>query len=210
LNIVPKPGHGVAVRLLPDNAPLQQRIAGMDGLTMYDAETIEYMQTQHAEVEQRLGKLRARLKPLCYSVYPNLSLLWPNSTLRVSHPRGAGKTEYWSWWVVDKDIPDAIKLKLQKNYTFLFGPGGLLEQEDSEAWSQQYIGNCTDYADDQHLFFGLGAGEEYPHPELPGMAGNIVNEFYAREFYTRWRHELEQGMQSDQSHDALLAFNRLD
>lgn len=197
LNIVPKPGHGVAVRLYPEEASLNDKIAGMDGLTMYDNETIEYMQQQHAEVEARLGKLRARVKPLCYSIYPNLSLLWPNSTLRVSHPRGPGKTEYWSWWVVDKDIPDTIKMKLQKNYTFLFGPGGILEQEDSEAWTQHYVGNCSDYLDDQKLFFGMGEGDEYDHPELPGMAGNIVNEFYIREFYKRWRQEIEQGMRRD-------------
>ena len=85
LNIVPKRGHGVAVRLYPEDAKLRDRIAGMDGLTMYDNETIEYMEQQHAEVEERLGKLRAQVKPLCYSVYPNLSLLWPNSTIRVSH-----------------------------------------------------------------------------------------------------------------------------
>lgn len=197
LNVVPKQGHGLAVRLYPEGTDIKDRIHGMDGLTMYDQETIDYMTELHTEVEERLGKLRGRVKPLCYSIYPNLSLLWPNHTLRVSHPRGPGKTEYWSWFVVDKNIPDSVKMKLQRNYTMMFGPGGLLEQEDSEAWTQQYQGNCTDYADDAHLYFGLGEGEEADHPELPGKVGNIVNEFYAREFYKRWRREIENGMKAD-------------
>ena len=207
-NVVPKAGHGLAVRLYPEDAPVTERIHGMDGLTMYDQETIDYMSEQHAEVEQRLGKLRGRIKPLCYSVYPNLSLLWPNNTLRVSHPRGPGKTEYWSWFVVDKNIPDSVKIKLQRNYTMMFGPGGLLEQEDSEAWTQQYIGNSIDYAEDRHLYFGLGEGEEGNHPELPGKVGNVVNEFYVREFYKRWRQEIETGMKVDnRTFDAIALKN---
>ena len=31
-----------------------------------------------------------------------------------------------------------VKKALQGNYTHFFGPGGVLEQEDSEAWMQQY------------------------------------------------------------------------
>ncbi|NRB41310.1 MAG: Rieske 2Fe-2S domain-containing protein [Pseudomonadales bacterium] len=208
-NIVPKDGHGVAVRLMPEDASLEDKIFAKDGLTLFDKETIAYMQEQHAEVEERLGKVRARLKPLCYSIYPNLSLLWGNSTLRVSQPRGAGKTEYWSWWVVGKDIPDSIKMKLQKNYTFFFGPGGILEQEDSEAWTQQYAGNNIDYVDDQYLYFGLGEGEQHKHPELPGMAGSVFNEHYVRAFYKRWKREIEDGMSMEKLDPQLIALKNL-
>lgn len=195
-NVVPEPGHGVSVRLMPEGLAQEKYLAGTDGFTMFDKEVMEYMTQQHHEVEQRLGKVRARIRPLCYSVYPNLSFLWGNSTLRVSHPRGVGKTEYWSWWVVDRDIPDSVKKKLQQNYTFFFGPGGFLEQEDSEAWSQQFIGTNIDFVDDQSLYYGLGEGQETDHGELPGKVGSVYNEHYARAFYQRWRRELELGVAS--------------
>ena len=162
-----------------------------------DPEVHEYLLERHKEVESRLGSVRSRLRPLCFSVYPNFSFLWPNSTVRISHPRGPGEVEYWSWWVIEKDAPDSIKKKLQQNYTFFFGPGGVLEQEDSEAWSQQYTGSNIDYIDDLPLFYGLGLDEAEPHPEIPGQTGTCFNEHYARHYYKRWRDALAAGLQNE-------------
>jgi hypothetical protein len=67
----------------------------------------------------------------------------------------------------------------------------MLEQEDSEAWMQQYLGSNIDFADDKPYFYGLGLGEEGPHPELPGLVDVTANEHYARAFYRRWRAALE-------------------
>ena len=69
------------------------------------------------------------------------------------------------------------------------GPA-IVEQEDSEAWMQQYLGSNIDFADDRPYYYGLGLDEEAPHPELPGMVGNTANEHYARAFYQRWRDAL--------------------
>ena len=70
------------------------------------------------------------------------------------------------------------------------GPGGILEQEDSEVWMQQFKGSNIDFADDRPYFYGLGLGEEKPHPELPGLVSVTANEFYARHFFSRWRDDL--------------------
>ena len=43
----------------------------------------------------------------------------------------------------------------------------------------------------QAFFYGLGLGEEKPHPELPGLVSVTANEFYARHFFSRWRNELQ-------------------
>jgi hypothetical protein len=67
----------------------------------------------------------------------------------------------------------------------------MLEQEDSEAWAQQYIGSKIDFADDRPYFYGLGEGEEAPHPDMPGLVGTTANEAYARHFFKRWRSALE-------------------
>jgi hypothetical protein len=148
------------------------------------------LRATQAKAEERVGALRARMKGLTYGVYPNLSFLWSNASFKVSHPRGPGKVEYWSWSVVPADAPEEIKKTLRTNYTSLFGPGGILEQEDSEVWSQQFRGSNFDFADDRPYFYGLGLNEERPHPDLPGMVDVTANEHYARAFFTRWRDAL--------------------
>lgn len=194
LNVVPKPGHGAAIRLLPAHFSIDQRMWGSDGMAHFDAEVLQYLTEKHREVESRLGAVRGRLKGLTYGVYPNFSMLWGNNTIRITHPRGPGMIDYWSWWMVDKNAPDHIKKKLQQNYTFFFGPGGILEQEDAEAWAEQYKGSNIDFMDQEKYYYGLGAGEEQKHPEIPGLTGSCFNELYAREFYRRWRQDIEAGL----------------
>ncbi len=138
--------------------------------------------------------MRARIKGLTYGVYPNLSFLWQNATLRVSHPRAPGQVEYWSWSVVPTDAPPSVRRFTRDSYIALFGPGGLLEQEDSEAWAEQFRGSSIAALEGKPYYYGLGAGEESTHPQLPGQVGCSFNELYGREFYRRWRQELEQGL----------------
>ena len=130
------------------------------------------------------------MKGLAYGVYPNLSFLWSNAGFKVSHPRGPNKVEYWSWSVVPADAPEHLKKQLRNNHASFFGPGGVLEQEDAEAWMQQNLGANIDFADDRKFFYGLGLGEEGTHPDLPGTVTTGANEYYARAFFSRWREDL--------------------
>ena len=155
------------------------------------AEVQEYLREIQAQASERVGDIRSRMKGLTYGVYPNLSFLWSNTSFKVSHPRGPGKVEYWSWSVVPAEAPDNIKKILRTNYSSFFGPGGMLEQEDSEVWVQQFQGSNIDFADDRPYYYGLGLGEEEPHPELPGLVSVTANEFYARHFFSRWRDDLQ-------------------
>lgn len=193
LSVVPKPGHGATFRLMPEDAPVESVAWGFEGMAtlLGGAEVQEYLREIQARAVERVGPLRARMKGLTYGVYPNLSFLWSNTAFKVSHPRGPGQVEYWSWAVVPRDAPDAFKKILRGNHTAFFGPGGMLEQEDSEAWMQQYRGARIDYAEDRPFYYGLGLDEEKAHPDLPGLVGVTANEFYARHFYKRWRAALE-------------------
>ena len=188
---VTEPGHGATFRLMPEDAPLESVAWGFEGMaSLLNAEVHEYLREIQAHAEERVGPIRSRMKGLTYGVYPNLSFLWSNTAFKVSHPRGPGKVEYWSWSVVPADAPEAFKKILRGNHTAFFGPGGLLEQEDSEAWTQQFLGSKIDFADDHPYFYGLGLGEEKPHPDLPGLVSVTANEFYARNFFLRWRDAL--------------------
>lgn len=190
---VTAPGHGATFRIMPEDAPVEDVAWGMEGMggILGGSEVQDYLKDVQAQAAERVGELRARMKGLTYGVYPNLSFLWSNTSFKVSHPRGPGKVEYWSWGVVPADAPDAIKRILRTNYSSFFGPGGLLEQEDSEVWQQQFRGANIDFADDRPFFYGLGLGEEKAHPELPGLVSVTANEHYARYFFQRWRDALQ-------------------
>lgn len=195
VNVVPEPGHGAAVRLFPEGADPDAVMWGNEGgsARRFSAETQQYLADVQAQVADRLGPVHARIKGLTFGVYPNFSFLWANSVIRISHPRGPGAVDYWSWWVVPADAPDAVKHELQSLYMGSFGPAGLFEQDDSEAWSQQYLGAAIDYMDERPFYYGLGLNEEKPHPLLPGMTGTSFNEHYGRSFYQRWISDIETG-----------------
>ena len=192
-SVVTAPGHGATFRLMPEDAPVDEVAWGMEGLggLLGGSEVQAYLRDIQAQAAQRVGPLRARMKGLTYGVYPNLSFLWSNASFKVSHPRGPGQVEYWSWAVVPADAPESVKRALRTNYSSFFGPGGLLEQEDAEVWVQQFRGSNIDHADDHPYFYGLGLGEERPHSELPGLVSVTANEFYARHFFRRWRDDLQ-------------------
>ncbi|MEZ4353039.1 MAG: SRPBCC family protein [Myxococcota bacterium] len=199
VSAVARPGHGATFRLMPEDAPVESVAWGFEGLAaiLGGPEVHEYLREIQAHAIERVGPLRARMKGLTYGVYPNLSFLWSNTALKVSHPRGPGRVEYWSWAVVPADAPESIKRVLRGNHTAFFGPGGIVEQEDSEAWIQQFRGASIDFADDRPFYYGLGLGEETTHPELPGLVSGTANELYARSFFERWRADLEAVEEDD-------------
>lgn len=194
-SVVPVPGHGATFRIMPEDSPIDDLAWGMEGMGgMFGGSQVqEYLREVQRKAAERVGDIRSRMKGLTYGVYPNLSFLWSNTSFKVSHPRGPGKVEYWSWAAVPADAPDSIKKVLRTNYSSFFGPGGILEQEDSEVWVQQFQGSNIDFADDRPYFYGLGLNEEKPHPDLPGLVSVTANEFYARHFFARWRDELQAG-----------------
>ena len=188
-SVVPQPGHGATFRLMPTDSPVESVAWGFETIAgqLGGDELQEYLRDIQAQAAERVGPIRARMKGLTFGVYPNLSFLWSNASFKVSHPRGPGKVEYWSWSVVPADAPDHLKKLMRANYSSFFGPGGILEQEDSESWMQQYLGANIDFADDRPFYYGLGLGEEKSHPELPGLVSSTANEYYARAFFLRWR-----------------------
>lgn len=192
-SVVTAPGHGATFRIMPEDAPIEEKAWGMEGMGgLFGGDEVqEYLREVQRQASERVGDLRARMKGLTYGVYPNLSFLWSNTSFKVSHPRGPGKVEYWSWSAVPADAPDSVKKVLRTNYSSFFGPGGILEQEDSEVWMQQFLGSNIDFADDRPYYYGLGLNEEKPHPDMPGLVSVTANEFYARHFFSRWRDELQ-------------------
>lgn len=187
VSAVPKPGHSTVFRYLPEDADLDSRAVHNDASP---AELKEYLIEVERTVAERLSPEQSRIKGMAMGIYPNLSLLWGQNTLRVSHPRGPGLIEYWSWLVTPIEAPDSVKKCIRNSYNMAFGPSGIIEQEDSYAWSMQYEGSCIEVLNDTPYYYGMGKGEESTRPDIPGQIGSCYNEHYARTFYERWREDM--------------------
>jgi 3-phenylpropionate/trans-cinnamate dioxygenase alpha subunit len=58
----------------------------------------------------------------------------PQISLRI--PRGPDRTEIWWFTFVDRDLPREMRNFMVTTANRIFGPAGLLEQEDGENWAQ--------------------------------------------------------------------------
>jgi 3-phenylpropionate/trans-cinnamate dioxygenase subunit alpha len=115
-------------------------IAPPDGGPWYaqpDDEIVDYMKQHAAEIERRLGSIRARqITPSAGTVFPNLSVHWLTRTIRVWQPRGPDKMEIWSWAIVDKAASAEIKERMRFVSQYRFSPTGVFEQDDMDNWAQ--------------------------------------------------------------------------
>ena len=102
-----------------------------------DDEIANYMEENAAEIENRLGAIRARqIAPSAGTVFPNLSVHWLTRSIRLWQPRGPDKMEIWSWAVVDKAAPAKMKDLMRFVSQYRFSPTGVFEQDDMDNWIQ--------------------------------------------------------------------------
>jgi 3-phenylpropionate/trans-cinnamate dioxygenase alpha subunit len=157
------------------------------GLAGASKETEEYYESMLHDIEQRLGSVRAKnLSMIHGSVFPNFSFLYGTPTIRVWHPKGPGKTEVWSWCIVDKDAPDRVKEDLRLYYLRRFSPAGTWEQDDAENWVQATESSRGFVSRRSPLNYQMGLGHDQQHNQMVGKVGNLFNEMNQRDFYQHW------------------------
>ncbi|HXG35924.1 MAG TPA: RHO alpha subunit C-terminal catalytic domain-containing protein, partial [Dehalococcoidia bacterium] len=151
-------------------------------------EVTQYSEDTEPEKFQRLGERASKFWPIHGTVFPNLSLLWPQifRTLRVWHPRGPDKTEVWAWCIADKAASPEIKQAMLRLSMWTFSAGGFFEQDDMENWQ-----TCTETARGvvwrrypQNIQMGLN--HEYRGEDLPGVLSRFPSETNQRGFYDFW------------------------
>lgn len=156
-------------------------------------ELFEYEQSIRPEMEQRLGMVRAR-RLICQNgtVFPNMSFLWQNGTVRVWHPLGPERTEIWSWTAIDRNAPPELKALMRRNTLQSFGPSGLLEQDDMDNWTQSTSAGRGLIARRYPHDISMGAGRVTHREEIPGqLAPKFYSEQNHRAFYGRWAEMME-------------------
>lgn len=76
-------------------------------------------------------------------------------------PRSPDSTEIWWFTFVDKNAPPPVRRQIVTMANRVFGPAGLLEQDDGENWAQATMQTAGEGSRrvPQRLIMGLGRGE---------------------------------------------------
>ena len=157
-----------------------------------DEELVRYMKEHAPEIESRLGTMRARkISPSAGTVFPNFSVHWLTRTIRVWHPRGPDKMEIWSWAVVDKAAPQAIKEKMRLVSQYRFSPSGVFEQDDMDNWAQ-VTGSAKSLIGRRYPANYQMSGNEPPiELDLPGQTMSRFSDNNQLNLYMHWAKVLE-------------------
>lgn len=143
------------------------------------------------------------------NVFPNLSFLIslvlfkgkPVSltTLRQWQPKGPGKIEAFSWFLVEADAPEEWRELSRQAYIHTFGTSGTFEQDDTENW--------TDISANTAGLAALNIADKFPFDYTMGMQNKPITTFpgpgevydgkyseaNARAFYRRWLELITDG-----------------
>ena len=153
----------------------------------------EYYRETREEVTRRLGDLRAnRFAGVNGSIFPNLSFLWVNGTVRVWHPRGPGKIEVWSFVAIDKAAPDKVRDAVWVMSMQSFGSAGIVEQDDIDNWAQCTAAGRSPMGRRFPVNVAMAMGRETTDELLPGrLAPHDINEGPQQSLYARWQEMMD-------------------
>jgi hypothetical protein len=147
------------------------------------------------DASERLGDYFGRdLLGIHMTLFPNLSYLPTNNSLRVWHPKGPGEIEVWAWTLVEVDTPPDVRDALRKSTLRTFGSSGVFEQDDAENWAEVTRSLRGARAGETWFNLSLGGGQDQdPEGRAPGVTDTVLSEAAARSFYGRWARLLEAG-----------------
>lgn len=172
-------GHSITFRHADDEMPRYMHGVSTETMKLFE----DYHRSTLAEVERRLGKLRARQVQLGnHSIFPNGVL-----GFRLAHPRGPLKTEFWHFVLIDRDMPDELKRVIRIGSQANNGAAGLFEQDDVDNWRQVTEASMSQFERQFPQDLSMGVGHAGPHPTYPGIVSErYISENNQRLFYQRW------------------------
>ena len=122
------------------------------------------------------------------NIFPNLWITLNGMQICLRLPRGPHQTELWWFTLVPKDSPPELKKRIIRMATHLFGPAGLLEQDDGENWSQSTRSShgVSSRTLGHHLKMGLGQDRVIDGGNGERYVETCINEHGQRWFYRGW------------------------
>ena len=119
------------------------------------------------------------------NIFPNSWLTNFQLSLRI--PISPSKTEVWWFSFVEKDASPAARAATITRSNRVFGPSGLLEQDDGENWNEIQKVLKGWMARQRPFNTGMGVGHARIDADgLPGRTSYGFTEEAARHFYQRW------------------------
>ena len=179
-------GHSLTFRDADDGMPRYMHGVSTETMKLFE----DYHRSTQAEVERRLGALRARQVQLGnHSIFPNGIL-----GFRLALPRGPLKTEFWHFVLLDREAPEELKRVIRIGSQANNGAAGLFEQDDVDNWRQVTEASTSRLVRQIPQDLSMGVGHAGPHPDYPGVVSErYISENNQRLFYQRW----EQFMNAD-------------
>jgi phenylpropionate dioxygenase-like ring-hydroxylating dioxygenase large terminal subunit len=122
------------------------------------------------------------------NIFPNLWITLSGMQLCLRLPRGPHRTELWWYTIVPKQAPAKLKQRMVRTAIHLFGPAGLLEQDDGENWSQSTRTSQARSSQKlgHNLKMGIGKDEVIAGGNGEHYIETCVNEHGQRWFYRCW------------------------
>ena len=122
------------------------------------------------------------------NIFPNLWVALTNQIcLRI--PRGPYETELWWFTFMHEDASEETRRMTMFQANHIFGPAGLLEQDDGENWSHSTRGAMGAVTRKRPLNFAMGQGhdEVLEHESGQSRIETVVNEHGQRWTYQSWQ-----------------------
>lgn len=122
-------------------------------------------------------------------IFPNLWFAVDGMQLSLRLPRGPQKTEIWWFTLIPEGVSEERRKAILHHANHMFGPAGMLEQEDGENWSQSTRNTRGPIARKYPLNYQMGLGEGRvvtPEDGSPPYIDTPLNENPQRWLYRNW------------------------
>jgi hypothetical protein len=122
------------------------------------------------------------------NIFPNLWITLNGLQMCLRLPRGPSHTELWWFTFVPKDAPPEMRRRLVWQANHIFGPAGLLEQDDGENWSQstRAARGVAGRTLGHNLLMGLGHDQVTAGGNGEHYVETCINEHGQRWLYRAW------------------------
>src|SRR5262245_19784267 len=91
-------------------------------------------------------------------IFPNMWFATNQGQISMRLPKGPMTTEIWWFTLVDKRLPSEKIDAQRQNAIHVFGPAGMLEQEDGENWGQSTVGTMGTISKRYPLNYAMDLG----------------------------------------------------
>lgn len=166
----------------------------------------DWMRSRIPVVRERLGEERASIYNAIWdgTMFPNTSFLRGIDTWKVWQPRGPKELEVWTWTLVERDMPEALKQGIRHTNEKTFGAAGMLEGDDGENMEGNTHSSAGWVTRNEPLNAEMGLGNDGPHPDFPSRVSEPAdNEAAQRNFLRMW-----ETMMTARDWDEIMAVRR--